>query len=619
MAGIQSNNISACVKHYLDNNQEYNRDSVSENVPTRAQWELYTRPFAAAVDAGVGSAMCSYNRINNTYACENEFTLNLLKSDLGFRGWVMSDWGATHSTVQAAMAGLDQQMPDDSYFGAALAAAVASGSVPSSRIDDMVMRMLTPMAALGLLDNPPTGNLNANASSLNHDVLARTLAERSITLLKNDGNLLPLNAKSLKSIGVFGDETTVVGGGSGGVVLPYVVTPIAGIATYLNASQPVRPVNCSFVKDVDFYQPGNPCVDATSADDCCAQCTAQTSCNAFTFTPGTMCSGGSGTGGACWIKPNNAGQTPHSGFVSGTCAAVPPYVGPVNLTYNDGTDLASAVALAKSVDVAVVVVATTSHEGADRGNLSLPWWQDDLVAAVVAANPRTVVVARCPGACLMPWANAVPAILFQLMPGQEAGSALANALFGTVNPSGKLPVSFPNNMSDTWLLSPAQYPGTQRSNPWLEADYTENLLIGYRWYDAQNTNPLWPFGHGLSYTTFKYSNLAVTGTVSRVANTNATVTARLTNAGAVAGAEVAQLYVGFPAAANEPPKLLKNFAKVFLPAGGSAPLSFTLSATDLQVYSDAVGGWTLVPGTYSILLGSSSRDIRLTGSLTVTN
>jgi beta-glucosidase len=219
--GIQSQNISGCVKHFVDNNQENDRSGESNNIQQRAQWELYYQPFQAAVDAGVGSAMCSYNRVNNTWACENAQTLGDLKGPMGFRGWVMSDWGATHSTIPAALGGLDQQMPDDSYFGQALAGAVGNGTVPESRIDDMVMRMLTPLYAVNVLQQDGWGttrNLGSNANSDEHNQLARTLAEQSITLLKNDGGVLPINPYALpnKRILIVGDQNTIHGGGSGG-------------------------------------------------------------------------------------------------------------------------------------------------------------------------------------------------------------------------------------------------------------------------------------------------------------------------------------------------------------------------------------------------------------------
>jgi beta-glucosidase len=369
---------------------------------------------------------------------------------------------------------------------------------------------------------------------------------------------------------------------------------------------------------------GNPCQFAYSASDCCARCTADPTCNAFTYVDGGSCATAPtdkmNGNGACWLKPDNSGLTNHTGLLSGTCAPQPAPPSVVPLVYNDGTNATLAAQIAAQNQIAIVVVATTSSEGSDRPDLSLPSYQDALVAAVAAANPNTIVVARCPGACLMPWKAAVPSILFQLMPGQEAGNALANALFGAVNPSGKLPVSFPGSMNDTWLgnpVNPLQYPGTDRGKGWLEADYTENLLIGYRWYDQQNIEPLWPFGHGLSYTTFSYSNLVVTGSVSPTGG--ATVTATVTNSGSVAGAEVAQLYVGYPAAAGEPPKLLKGFNKVALAPGASAQVSFTLSASALSIWNVVSDSWQLVPGTYQVLVGSTSRDIRLTGTVTVTS
>jgi beta-glucosidase len=300
--------------------------------------------------------------------------------------------------------------------------------------------------------------------------------------------------------------------------------------------------------------------------------------------------------------------------VSGTCAAFPP--GGVFAAYNDGTDTAAAAALASTVDVAVVVVAITSAEGTDRTNLSLPCWQDALVAAVAAANNNTVVVVRCPGACLMPWLPSVRAVLYTGMPGQEAGNALANVLFGAANPSGKLPLTFPNNMSDTWITSEQQYPGVMGPGGFLEVNYTEGLEMGYRWYDAQGTDPLFPFGHGLSYSNFSYTALAVAGSVS--ANANATVTFTLTNAGGVAGADVPQLYVGFPAAAGEPPKLLRGFQKTYLAPGASSTVSWTLTALQLSIWDVVPDDWVLTPGTYTIFVGASSRDIRLTGSLTAT-
>jgi beta-glucosidase len=290
----------------------------------------------------------------------------------------------------------------------------------------------------------------------------------------------------------------------------------------------------------------------------------------------------------------------------------------------DGSDPVATAAAAATADVVIVNVATTSSEGSDRKNLTIGYAQDQLVFAIAAVQKNTIVVARCPGACLMPWKDSVPAILFQLMPGQEMGNAIASTIFGDNNPSGKLPVTFPGSMLETWLslpgpipgpINPEMYPGTDRGKGWPESDYNEGLLIGYRWYDAQKIAPQWPFGHGLSYTTFGYTGLSVTGDVS--ASDSTTIAFTLTNTGAVQGAEVAQLYIGYPASAGEPPQVLKAFQKVPLTPATSEVITFSLGAKDLHIWDTVSGGWSLVAGTYSIYIGSTSRDIRISGSFQV--
>jgi len=303
--------------------------------------------------------------------------------------------------------------------------------------------------------------------------------------------------------------------------------------------------------------------------------------------------------------------------------------GPVNVTYYSTQDATAAAAAAAGAALVIMVVATDSSEGSDRAGLGLPAWQDAMVASLAAANPNLVVVARCPGACTMPWAAAVPAILFELLPGQESGNSIANTIFGANNPSGRLPVTFPNPApagqqypTDTWLspvgggpVIPTRFPGTDRGRGFPEVDFDEGLFMGYRWYDQQKTSPQWPFGHGLSYSTFTYSNLAVVGTVTPTAS--ATVYATVCNTAGPAGAEVVQLYVGYPDAANEPPKQLKGFQKVGLASdGGCGGVGFPIEAKDLWTW-DVTLGWQLIPGTYQIYVGSTSRDIRLTGTLTV--
>ena len=577
--------------------------------------------FTSAPPPPLPSLCTAYNRINTTYACENAATLGELKTVMGFDGWVNSDWGATHSTVAAALAGLDQQMPDDSFFGAALQAAVAAGTVPQSRVDDMVLRMLTPMYALGLFADPPTParNLSSPALSPAHNELARNLAMGSITLLKNAGGLLPLNPAGVRSVLVLGDTDTVHGDGSGGVRTPYVITPVEGISALLNTgtwAQPGQnpPSVCSSEDGFDYYQSDSPSTTAASAQECCDACGATPGCASWTFDKVST----------CWLKPNAAGRRPDASVISGNVTGHPPPAplppGAVNVTYSATQDPAAAAAACAAADVCVMVLGTKSSEGSDRGDLSLPAWQDAVAAAVVAANPRTVIVARCPGACFMPWRDAAPAILYELMPGQESGNSIAATIFGLNNPSGRLPLSFPASMNGTWLgTNPMQYPGTDRGHGFPESDYSENLLMGYRWYDspAATEAPLWAFGSGSSYSTFTYSNLAVAGAVS--ASSSATVFAQVCWASGPPGREVVQLYVGKPAAADSPVKELAGFAKVALvdDASSCAGVAFPLTAEDLSVWDSGAMAWKLVPGTYTLWVGSTSTDIRLTTTITV--
>jgi beta-glucosidase len=385
--GIQDNGIMANAKHWVNNEIEENRKEVSANVNERVRYELYYPPFQAAIDAGVLSVMCAYNRVNDVYACQNNETLSQLKDGMGFQGWVMSDWLATHSTADSVKAGLDMEMPYGLHMSnSKLQEALDNGEIDISMVDNSVLRTLTSMYAIGLFDNPVAGDPKANVTSDEHNALARTLAATSTVLAKNAGGLLPLDKTTLGDcIAVFGDELTVSGGGSGHVTPAYIITPAQGLM--------------------------NALVNTTT-----------------------------------------------------------------EVLYNDGTDLTAAADLAAKCGTAVVVVATTSSEGSDRETLALGGTQDDLVTAVLAANPRTIVSVRSPGAVLMPWAAAVPAILLSWLPGQEAGNGLADVLFGVVNPSARLPVTMPNKDNEVGF-SDIQYPGVGIPP---KAKYIEELLIGYR-------------------------------------------------------------------------------------------------------------------------------------------
>jgi beta-glucosidase len=543
--GIQSNNISASVKHWAFNSQELNRGDargspgMSSNIDERTAWELYVPPYRAAVDAGVGTVMCSFNRVNNTQACENSQLLNQwLFSDLGFDGLVVSDWTATHSTIASALNGLTVEQEwqrNSTFFGSNLKEAVLNGSVPLERLDEMAQRVLTTIfATTDIADVPvtPDRNVSANVTCSEHWALARELAVSGTVLLKNDGGLLPLEADTLCRVVIAGSALDIIaGGGSGGVIPPYTISPEVGLQA----------------------------------------------------------------------------QLPRTTIVS-----------------VEGNNVTAAAIAAADADVAIVFVGMKTSEGMDRLNLSLPWPQDDIVRAVLAVQPKTIIVARCSGACLMPWVNDAPAIVSQLYAGQEAGNALADILLGQRNPAGKLTVTWPSTGLDTWLsppgggsVVPSQYPGTDRGKGYPEVDYSEGLFVGYRWFDKQGTTPLFPFGHGLSFTNFTYGNLTISGKISSL--TNATVSFTITNdySVGVAGGEVAQLYVaGLP---TDPIRSLKAFAYTNeLSPGEMTSISFSLSANDLSIWSTEAHKFVLISsGDYDFFIGSSSRDFRLTGHITV--
>jgi beta-glucosidase len=315
-------------------------------------------------------------------------------------------------------------------------------------------------------------------------------------------------------------------------------------------------------------------------------------CAAFTFQLDT-----------CYFHPNANGRTANPLATSGNCSYPPLPNLPPNILYDDGSNLTSAAAAAAQAAVAIVVVATTSSEGSDRPNLNFGS-QDDLVFAVAAAQPNTIVVTINPGAVLTPWSEQVNAVLAMFMPGQEEGNAIADVLFGEVDPGGRLPVTFPNIENEV-NFTLAQYPGLPTNNP-LIANYTEMLEIGYRWYQTHNVQPKFAFGHGLSFTTFAYSNLAVSGR---------DITFTVANNGSRAGYEVPQLYLTFPASAGEPPLQLKGFQKLSLDAGASTTVTFTVQDRDLSIWDVSEHAFVPQSGHFGVSVGASSADLRLFGTL----
>jgi len=605
--GIQSKGVIANAKHWVNNNQETDRSGGNEVVDERTRWEMYYPPFLGAIKAEVGSIMCSYNRINGNYSCGNNETLNTdYKVRAGFEGWVMSDWGATHS--MSINRGLDQEMPGGGHMGLPLKMAVGSGEVSMAKVDDSVSRILTQMYKFGLFDHVAQWNGTAHGNDVTspaNSQLARDLAANATVLLKNDG-VLPL--KPGQKVLLVGNDATspfVHGGGSGSVEPTYTVSPLRAITTRNGGTVPKSgggggaPLNCTVLdQDTDYFSsPGSkPVGHKDSVTDCCTACgTTGGNYNYFTRT----------NSGDCWCH-QQVGQkrTGKAGFVSGSCHTVAPAPAPGPASNSVSTCSKDCGAAAAAADVAVVFIHVTSSEGSDRKTLGFSDDDNAMVAEVAKAQKNTVVVMVNPGAVLTPWAGDVGALLTMFMPGLEMGNAVSDILYGDVNPSGRLALTFPN-IENELNFSKSQWPGLPVATG-LESTYSEKLEVGYRYYDAHKIEPKFAFGHGLSYAKFGYSGLSVKGL---------NISFTLKNSGSVAGAEVAQLYLGFPASAGEPPQQLKSFEKVSLAPGASASVTFALSAGDLAVWDAQAHEWAGVKGTFSLFVGASSRDIKLTGSL----
>jgi beta-glucosidase len=530
--GAQAQHVVMSLKHLAVNQQETSRDTSNSVVDERSLRELYLSHFETAVkEAKPGSVMCAYNKLNGDWACENDWLLNtVLKGEWGFKGWVQSDWGATHSTVKAALAGLDEEQYRPTYFGAALSAAVAASSVPQSRLDDMVKRKLVAMIDNGLLDHPPVAqpiDFDAGAA------LAQQVAGQSMVLLKNSDALLPF-AKTTARIAVIGkhaDAAMLTGGGSSQVLSP-------GGPAY---AHPARA--------------GQACPNQPG--------------------PANWCE--------IWLR-------------SAPLAALQAKAPGANVRFADGSDTAAAAALAADSDVVVLMAHQWASEGADAASLTLRDNQDALIAAVAAANPRTVVVLQTGNPVLMPWLPQVGAVVQSWYAGIRGAQALADLLFGDVNPSAKLPISFPATASATPTGGADLAGGDVR--------YTEGLQVGYRWYDARGVAPLFAFGHGLSYTTYAY-------TAVQVASDGSAISFTVTNTGTRSGTEIAQVYASLPSSVGDAPKRLVGWKKVVLAAGASQRVTVPVARERLRYWHTASAGWKVAPGTYQFMVGASSRDIRL--------
>jgi len=652
--GVQSQGEMAQVKHLAVYNQETNRNSPADNaiVSTRALHEIYLPAFWAATQkAGASSVMCAYSVINGQAACQNQYLMQTtLDQRWGYPGFVTSDYQATHSTVQSADAGMDQEMPAPQFYGSALQAAVQSGQVSMATLNDMVSRILTEMFQFNEFNNPPTGSTGAVVTTPAHQAVSTAVAEAGTVLLKNTGGTLPLAANGAGTVAVIGPAASPspvdTGGGSAYVTSPFTVTPLQGIQAGAGPGTTVQ------------YAQGLPADTSLSPIPSANLTPAYHSTNYGQSYTGTLTAPETGTYVLAFRNPGS--YTVTNLYLDGKEILANPGTPPVS-TYSVSVDLqagqtytlqlsgggpsaslswatpselapgiAQAVAAAKSAATAVVVVSDdTESEAADRAGLSLPSAQNELISAVAAANPHTVVVVDAGAPVAMPWLGQVSSVLDAWYPGESNGTALAAVLFGKADPGGHLPVTFPADLSQVPASSPSQFPGTGG-----QVLYSEGVDVGYRYYDANNETPLFPFGYGLSYTTFGFSHLRITpqavtngtsnpGTTACGCNGQSaglvTVSATVTNTGRVAGSDVAQLYLGDPAAAGEPPRQLKGFQKVTLQPGQSTTVHFTLSGHDMSYWNAAANGWVVPDGQFGIYVGDSSAlaSLPLRGSVTV--
>jgi beta-glucosidase len=542
--GLLSQHVMNDIKHFAFNDQETGRTVVNVLLDKKAMRESDLLAFEIAIGISDPSAvMCSYNLVEGNYACENDYLLNdVLKKDFKFKGWVISDWGATHSTTKAAINGLDQEMPgDDNYFSDPLKKAVEDGQVPMARLNDMVHRILRSMFAAGVIDEPPVRTVVDPFRGRDD---AQQIAEESIVLLKNSGGILPLKESPSASIAIIGSHADV-GVLSGG---------------------------------------GSAQVDSPGGD-------------AVNPRPG----------GAIWGEPVYFPSSPMKNIQAKSPQA--------SVKYDGGKDLAAATQLAKASTTAIVFANQPMREDLDAVSLSLPKDQDALIEAVAAANPNTIVVLETGGPVSMPWIDHVKGVVEMWYPGIGGAQALANILFGEVNPSAKLPVTFAKD--DAQLPHPI-VPGlegisTNARNRELkikpfDLNYTEGAKVGYKWFEATNKQPLFPFGFGLSYTTYAYSGLTVN-------DAEHTVDFTVRNTGNRAGTEIAQVYVVLPGAAKENYQRLAAWQRVKLAPGESKRVTLTLNPLTLSVFNTDQNGWQLLPGDYNISAGPSSSVTPLKATL----
>jgi beta-glucosidase len=676
--GLHDQKVVGSVKHFALNDQEYNRMTINSVADERTMNEIHFPAFKRAVEENIGTVMMSYNLVNGKHSTENPDLINQLKKTWNFKNVVISDWDATHSTVEAAMAGLDLEMPYPQFYGDELLKAVQAKQVPVSVIDDKVSRVLRIIFTAGLFDG--AGASRPDPSTINspeHQKLALELAQASHVLLKNTNNILPFDLKTVKKIAMIGPNAGTLrsGGGGSSMVDPnYTISPLQGMINRIGPAAQVSYARGVALPDdlgsVDEIKPLDPKDgeygfvgeyfdnrDLTGTPkvrriDPTIDYSWDTSTAPDPLVPNLNFS-------ARWTGQFKAAVTGDYEFKTraddgirvylndkmiindwlehgpnDTSVTVPIVAGKtyqIKVEYFQATGnsevrfgwtapapalLKQAVDLASKSDVVVMNLGFANwleSEAEDRATFALPDGQDDLIDAVLKVNPHVVVVINSGNPVDMNrWVGKVPAILYAWYPGEEGGDALADILLGNINPSGRLPVT----MLKRWEDSPA-YGSYPENNG--DAVYKEGIYVGYRYYDKMSMAPQFPFGHGLSYTTFHYDGFQIHAVNDDAQNPNFEADITVTNTGAKSGAEVVQLYVHDQAPKiDRPVQELKGFQKVFLQPGESRTLKFLLDKSSFAFYDVTIHDWKTAPGAFSIRFGSSSRDIRVMGDIELT-
>lgn len=562
--GVQQNGVAACVKHYALNNQEVNRHTTNVIVDDRALYEIYLPAFKAAVQEGKAwSIMGAYNLYKGQHACHNQYLLNdILKGEWGFDGVVVSDWGGVHDTDQAITNGLDMEFGswtdglsngasnayDNYYLADPYLERIQSGKAGTKELDDKVRRILRLAFRTTMDRNRPYGAMR----SPEHYDAARKIGEAGIVLLQNNGNLLPIDLAKTKKIAVIGENAVkmmTVGGGSSSLKVQREISPLDGIRN--------RVGNCAKVVYARGY------VGDASGE--------------------------------------------YNGVVSGQ-----------NLKDDRSPEelIAEAVRVAGEADYVIFIggLNKSAHqdcEDSDRTGLGLPYGQDRVITELVKVNQNLVVVNVSGNAVAMPWIKEVPAVLQAWFLGSEAGNAIAAVLMGDVNPSGKLPFTFPARLEDVPAHQLGEYPGSEKVGDIVNEKYNEGIFVGYRWADKQKkAKPLFPFGHGLSYTTFEYGK-PVADKKTMTADDTITFTVTVKNTGDREGQEVVQLYISDKKSSlPRPVKELKGFRKVKLAPGEEQKVSFTVAKDALSFFDDAKHEWIAEPGKFEAVIAASVADIR---------